>query len=65
MKVGKGNRVLGPLKRDPHVEVSAYRDNQFKVIFDFTELFQKPFSSKNFLGVGSVKNSQFGRMSFS
>merc|ERR1712035_176802 len=30
MKVGKGNRILGPLKRDPSVEVSAYRDNQFK-----------------------------------
>ena len=34
MKVGKGNRVLTPLKRDPHVEVSAYRDNQFKVILE-------------------------------
>ena len=32
-KVGKGNRILGPLKRDPSVEVSAYRDNQFKVRF--------------------------------
>ena len=30
-KVGKGNRILRPLKRDPLVEVSAYRDNQFKV----------------------------------
>merc|ERR1712062_6143 len=29
-KVGKGNRILRPLKRDPLVEVSAYRDNQFK-----------------------------------
>jgi len=30
-KVGKGNRILRPLKRDPLIEVSAYRDNQFKV----------------------------------
>ena len=30
-KVGKGNRILRPLKRDPMIEVSAYRDNQFKV----------------------------------
>jgi len=29
-KVGKGNRILRPLKRDPMIEVSAYRDNQFK-----------------------------------
>ena len=29
-KVGK-NRILRPLKRDPAIEVSAYRDNQFKV----------------------------------
>merc|ERR1712007_280594 len=29
-KVGKGNRILRPLKRDPLIEVSAYRDNQFK-----------------------------------
>ena len=32
-KVGKGYRILGPLKRDPSIEVSAYRDNQFKVFF--------------------------------
>jgi hypothetical protein len=30
-KVGKGHRILRPLKRDPAIEVSAYRDNQFKV----------------------------------
>ena len=31
-KVGKNNRILRPLKRDPAIEVSAYRDNQFKVV---------------------------------
>ena len=30
-KVGKHNRLLRPVKRDPAIEVSAYRDNQFKV----------------------------------
>ena len=34
-KVGKGNRLLRPLNRDPLVEVAAYRDNQFKVSLNF------------------------------
>ncbi|CBY24385.1 unnamed protein product [Oikopleura dioica] len=29
-RIGKGRRLLRPLKADPSVEVSAYRDNQFK-----------------------------------